>query len=209
MSIFPKERSSLATRQCVWNHFKKSHSFKHRYVSLSLLDEGLVGTMRKLSNRVHVSIDVGEFHIINDEGLSKGTDNQLNQQTVLVTSYGRCWRKKMLIALFTSIRLPTSLCWFKWWQGPPIDNTGFQLQILNIYSSVLRLKLLYTVFQNQKWLCHSVSEWQCHLLSCQTLVWTAKKVVWCSVVFRLNASKLSISKMYFHAVKNLSTAGVL
>ena len=30
------------------------------------------------------------------------------------------------------------------------------------------------MFQNQK--CDSVSQWQCHLLSCQTLVWTAKKM---------------------------------
>ena len=30
------------------------------------------------------------------------------------------------------------------------------------------------MFQNQK--CDSVSQWQCHLLSCQTLVWTAKNI---------------------------------
>ena len=34
----------------------------------------------KPSNVIHEGIDVGQFHIINDDGSFKGSDNQLDQQ---------------------------------------------------------------------------------------------------------------------------------
>ena len=107
ISIFTKEWSSVAWRQCKGNHSKKSHSwlplcvfyiFFQIQIYLRLLDDCLVGTGGEPSNEVHVSIDVGEFHKNNNGGPSKGKH----------------------------------LCWFKWRQGPPVLNsTNFQLQILN------------------------------------------------------------------------------
>ena len=141
ISIFP----FVARRQCKLNHTKKSHLslllcvfpiFRHRYVSLRLLDDCPLGTgVRKPSNEVHKGIDVGEFYIINHKGHSKGSDNQLNQQTVfIVASHGGCWCNKFFDCFILQHKTSTSLCWFKWRQGPPTDNTNFQLQLLKVIS---------------------------------------------------------------------------
>ena len=60
-------------------------------ISLRLLDDCPVGTgVWKPGNVVHEGIDVEEFQIINDDGPSKGSDNQLDQQT------GGCWQNKFV-----------------------------------------------------------------------------------------------------------------
>ena len=61
---------------------------------------------------------------------SKGNGNQLNQQTLYVASHGWCstvGATTFLIALFISIRLSTSFCWFKRRKGPPIWQHKFSI----------------------------------------------------------------------------------
>ena len=109
--------------------------FRHRYLSLRLLDVCPVATgVRKPSNEVHKGIDVGEFYIINHKGHSKGSDNQLNQQTAFFVASHGCWCNKFFDCFILQHKTSTSLCWFKWQQGPPTDNKSFQLQTLNIFS---------------------------------------------------------------------------
>ena len=50
-----------------------------------------------------------------------------------------------------------------------------QIKYLNGHKSLGSLWLLDSKVWLSEWLSDSVSEWQGHLLSCQTLVWTAKK----------------------------------
>ena len=77
-----KEEPFIIASLCV-PHFQT----QIRNVSLRLLDDCPVGTgVTKPSNEVHEGIDVGEFLIINHEGHSKGSDNQLNQQTVFIVA---------------------------------------------------------------------------------------------------------------------------
>ena len=118
---------TLAVRwQCEWNHCFSVMwipHFRHRYVSLRLLDDCPVGTgVRKPSNEVHKGIDVGEFYIINHKGHSKGSDNQLNQQTAFFVASHGCWCNKFLIALFFSIRL----------QQACVGSSGNRVRLLTI-----------------------------------------------------------------------------
>ena len=91
ISIFTKEGSSVGRRlriTIVFRHFTQFWT----QISLGSLDDWLVGTgdgeTKQRSPRKHWR---GQFHKSNDEGPSKGNNNQLNQQTLYVISYVGCW----------------------------------------------------------------------------------------------------------------------
>ena len=95
----------------------------------------LVGGGKQRSPRKHWR---GQFHKSNEEGPPKDNDNQ---QTLYVTSYGGCWYNKFGDCFIHQHQTYNKLMLVQMTTGSaPMDNTSFQLQILNRISPKKQIK---------------------------------------------------------------------